>query len=268
MAAVGHRRKKRTYDEKPKRKRRKLRDYGDGQQMDEVSTAMPRHVFDIRTHIDKCAHCRFIKKRVQRLDVPTLSSWRDKRRMRMPRTARQIRICEEKDDECHAMLNPIRMSSGISTICSRLKIPKLEPSIDCFAIRLNAQSTTTQIYITEDEDFFSRNFECREFWKKNVAWAHPPHRCDVLIQTVRAFNRRRCHGFVCGPLWPTDGDWNRADDNAWIAYARAQSGYKTDYCIGGRGLRDFYFPRRYGCASGGPLICQYNTVIVYFDFRE
>jgi hypothetical protein len=265
---TGHQRKKRAYDEKPERKRRKLRDPMDGQQMDEVTTAVPRHVLDIRTHIDKCTHCKFIKKRVQRLDVPTLCSWRNRRMLRRPRSARQNRVLEEQDDECHAMLNPSRMSSGIRAICSRLKIERLEPTIDCLATRLNAQSTSTKMYITEDEDFFSGFFECREFWMMNVAWAHPPHRCDLLIRTIRAYKRRHCHGFVCGPAWPTDEDWNKADDNAWITFARAQSGYKTEYCIGGRGQRDVYFPRRYGCSAGGPTKCQYNTIIVYFDFRE
>lgn len=268
---AGRRRKKRAYDATPAHKRRKKEDSKDekhAEQIDELTNAVSRHILEIRSHIDQCADCKFIKQRVQRLDVPTLAGTRDRWWLRMPQSTRQIRRLEEKDDECHAMLDPTRMSNGIRTICSRLRISTLEPSIDCFATRLNAQTTTTHMYITEDEDFFSRFFECRTFWKKNVAWAHPPHRCDVLIQTVRAFRRRRCHGFVCGPLWPTDEDWNNADDNAWIAYARSQSGYKTEYCIGGRGLRNFYFARRYGCQSGGPAKCQYNTVIVYFDFRE
>jgi hypothetical protein len=112
------------------------------------------------------------------------------------------------------------------------------------------------MFITKQQDFFSPLWECQNFWRVSVAWAHPPRFRNVLEKTISAFARRRMRGFVCGPDW-----------SGWLTFARQQPGYRGEQNIGGRGSRVIYRNELSGYRSVPGSRCAFDTVIVYFDCR-
>ena len=144
----------------------------------------------IWTHMSTCKNCRYLNHNIHRCDLLTIEP-----RRYIPTIKQSQRINQK--------LNPVYYTHGITTIYAKLRISRMMPTIDCFACRRDAQEAAN-MYITKQQNFFSRAFDCSDFWSLNVAWAHPPH--DMLIQTINTFARRKMRGFLCGPRWSTDLD--------------------------------------------------------------
>lgn len=201
-------------------------------------------------HIAHCKSCAYIRHHIRRLDVP----WLPETRAPQLCSAQSRRRLEMKWHNNTEMLNPAHMQAGILAICAALDIAACTPTIDCFASYDNAQPATS-MYITRRQDFFSQRFECRSFWKVSVAWAHPPRFVEELKRTIRSFRHRRMRGFVCGPEW-----------NGWLVFARCQLGYRGEKNVAGRRSQSIYRSQEYGYRAKCGSSCDFDTVIVYFDF--
>jgi hypothetical protein len=180
-------------------------------------------------------------------------------------TAKRRHLREER--VVHDKLSPVHLLRAIRIICHALSFEVVKPTIDCFANSQNVQDIVT-MYVTACDDFFSVHLDCARFWELNVAWAHPPHIPSTLEQTVRVFARRRIRGYICGPQWPIGLDINNADKNEWLYLARRSLGYKGEHNLGGRGKTNLYFPLYTGCNAPATEPCPFNTVVIYFDFRQ
>jgi len=220
----------------------------------EPSAVRQKHICAILNHMNSCRDCRRLQRDMQMCNIPTIEprgcAWRRSVRQRM----------------LNHKLNPRLYSQGIKRIYRKLRQPIMMPTIDCFSCRRSAQQSAN-MYITKEQDFFSRTYDCETFWSLSVAWAHPPSNDDMLQRTIKTFKRRRMHGFICGPRWPTELDTRNEDKNAWLQRARRLSGYQMDIKIASRGADNVYFPELYGFRASGGRACQYSTMLVYMDFR-
>lgn len=149
-------------------------------------------------HIQSCRACKRVNRILLRTDLPSVTKQYSSH---VARRMQYAAMCREP--ELEAMLHPSMYNRAIRTISSRQRQSTLQPTIDCFASRANAQMTNGCMYIDRRQDFFSATFDCQDFWRYNIAWANPPPKCSLLKRTIKAFSQRGMHGFICGPQWPT-----------------------------------------------------------------
>ena len=92
------------------------------------------------------------------------------------------------------------------------------PTIDCFCTVQNYQIDCKQ-KITETDNFFSKKYESRKFWKNHVAWCNPPPDKNILISTMNAFEKRKMTGIVCiaywnNSIWMKEGWWRQCKEKS------------------------------------------------------
>ena len=208
-------------------------------------------------HLSRRKCCKFW---VLRTDVPGIE-YRRGQHIQEPRQ-------KSSGPPCEAKLNPCLFRKSIDKISKILSMPRAMPTIDCFATRRNAQQTTGCMFINRAQNFFSSMWYCETFWSLNIAWAHPPSGHGLLHQTIDAFAERGMRGYICGHMRGKKQHYEKEEQNAWLEYARAQSGYRAEVNLGGCGKNGVYLSLTYGYHSDGGQKCSVDVVVVYFDFRR
>ena len=127
------------------------------------------------------------------------------------------------------------------------------PNIDCFATDTNRHAF--DYYITKQQDFFDKMYDCRKFWSYVVAWSNPPFEDEIVDRTIRTYRKRRMRGYICLPDWK----WKE-----W--YKLAKRYCRSFELIKGKGLSQVYFPKstrnKRGRKKG-----QWDSIVFYFDFQ-
>ena len=201
------------------------------QEIDENSTSVPFAIEWYKSHKASCRSCKDMELNLCDRLTPS-------------QTYGEI-------DRTDWKLNP----KYLNEVMKRHKL--ILPTIDCFASDMNRQAFA--LYITKDQDFFSKIYNCTVFWRMLVLWSNPPyHQNDqsLIIKTIEMYEERGIRGYLCVPKWEQKP-----------YYQLAQKLCQNQITIPTKYKKDAYFPASTGNKKPiGP--CIWDTELFFFDFRE
>ena len=201
-------------------------------------------------HIDQCSKCSVWNTNAGRTDIVGSMN------------CSYNRIKGKKDnayDSTDWKFNPQIRRESIFEMCQEMKIEPVTPAIDTFASNQNVHDDAL-LYLTDDSDFFSDRWNCHEFWALVTAWSNPPFNW-MLLETVRKYKLRKMCGFICGPNWLEREYGYR---NEWWVTGEEMDGHVLTYEIESMNMPDIFFPPGKTHSES----CPFNTLILYFDFRD